>query len=105
MSVRHLFRERMMCSALLEHCTQLHRLSREERNIIMSLARGMSPAEIASVRGCHVKTISTLKRNAFLKMNVNSDIELIHYLYFLKSNPDSNQPVPQRCLSADKHYR
>ncbi|WP_353936665.1 helix-turn-helix transcriptional regulator [uncultured Citrobacter sp.] len=105
MSARHLFRERMMCSDLLEHCTQLHRLSREERNIIMSLVRGMSPTEIASIRGCHIKTISTLKRNAFLKMKVSSDIELIHYLYFLKSNQDPNQPVPQWCLSADKHYR
>lgn len=103
--VHHLFREGMMCSALLSYCARLHRLSSGEEYVITMLVQGVSPAEIASMRETNIKTISTLKRNAFLKLKVSSDIELIHYMYFLKNSPAFHQTALEWCLSANRYCR
>ncbi|EGP6736765.1 hypothetical protein I0J43_003680 [Salmonella enterica] len=55
-----------------------------ERNILADLFRGETLKEIAHKKGLSIKTISALKRRAFTKMQVNSDVNYIHYMYFLK---------------------
>lgn len=79
------FRESMISDVLLDRCAYLHRLTQKERNVIMDLARGKTQVEMACDRGLNAKTISQQKRNAFLKMQVRSDVACIHYLYFLES--------------------
>ncbi|EEK7952631.1 hypothetical protein G3163_004717, partial [Salmonella enterica subsp. enterica serovar Javiana] len=67
------------------YCAQLHRLTQGEQTIILDIVQGKSPTEIAYDRDISPKTISTQKRKAFMKMQVSSDVDCIHYLYFLKS--------------------
>ena len=70
---------------VLEYCMQLHRLTPGEREVVYFVVKGISQKEMAFLRNVSVKTISTQKRSAFMKMQVSSDVECIHYIYFLKN--------------------
>lgn len=102
MSFRKSMAENIAARGLLEYCAQLHRLTPGEAEVIHWVAKGVPQKEMAFLRKVSIKTISTQKRSAFMKMQVSSDVECIHYLYFLKNqltNPAPVSPSPQQIIS------
>lgn len=69
---------------LFLYCACMHELSSAESDIVKELLKGRTTREISKIRHISPKTVSVQKRSAFRKMRINSDIELVHYFYFLK---------------------
>lgn len=65
-------------------CTVLHRLTPAESRALILAVKGKKLREQA--RECYrsARTLSSQKRSAYGKMGICSDIEFIHYLYWLR---------------------
>jgi DNA-binding NarL/FixJ family response regulator len=59
------------------------KLSKREQEVFKYLITGCKTNKIAEILGLKSNTISTMKRNIFLKLKVNSTIEL--YNLFLQA--------------------
>ena len=69
---------------LLLYCAGLHGLSPRETEMVISIVQG-DRFNLIKMSGEHrsAKTFSAQKRNAYRKIGVKNDVELIHYLYWL----------------------
>lgn len=57
------------------------RLTDVEERVVTYFYRGFSLAQIANIRGMHVKTVSAHKRAVMNKLNLSSSAELIHIMH------------------------
>lgn len=57
------------------------RLTDVEERVVTYFYRGFSLAQIANIRGMHVKTVSAHKRAVMKKLNLSSSSELIHIIH------------------------
>lgn len=73
-------------------CTVLHRLTPAESRALILAVKGKKLREQA--RECYrsARTLSTQKRSAYGKMGIQSDIEFIHYLYWLRERMQVRLP-------------
>ncbi|EAO9945148.1 hypothetical protein R497_24710 [Salmonella enterica subsp. enterica serovar Havana] len=73
-------------------CTVLHRLTPAESRALILAVKGKKLREQA--RECYrsARTLSTQKRSAYAKMGIHSDIEFIHYLYWLRERMQARLP-------------
>lgn len=94
MSFRAFLIDNAAPSEVLEYCKQLHRLTPGETEVVSYIVKGVFQKEMALLRRVSIKTISTQKRSAFLKMQISSDVECIHYIYFLKNQLAHSASVP-----------
>ncbi|WP_071837621.1 LuxR C-terminal-related transcriptional regulator [Serratia symbiotica] len=62
-----------------EDC-RFQRLSYSEKNIIRYIGLGFSVSTISRMLKKNVKTVSSQKRSAMRKLNMNRDIELYQFL-------------------------
>ena len=68
-------------SYALSICAIEHKLSATELKIISFIANGVSLTEVSPITQRSIKTLSTHKRSAYVKIGVESDVGFIHYLY------------------------
>ncbi|EGC4270891.1 hypothetical protein JNC30_004674 [Salmonella enterica] len=73
-------------------CTVLHRLTPAESRALILTIKGQKLREQA--RECYrsARTLSAQKRSAYGKMRIRSDIEFIHYLYWLNERMQVRLP-------------
>lgn len=71
-------------SSLFLYCACVNELSSSESDTIRELVKGRTSIEIARDRGISTKTVSVQKISAMKKMKIKSDIQLVHYFYFLQ---------------------
>lgn len=73
-------------------CAVLHRLTPAEARALIMAVKGKTLREQA--RECYrsTRTLSTQKRSAYEKMGIHSDIEFIHYLYWLRERMKVSLP-------------
>ncbi|EBW2193854.1 hypothetical protein CSU57_05880 [Salmonella enterica subsp. enterica serovar Infantis] len=73
-------------------CTVVHRLSPAESRALILTVKGKKLREQA--RECYrsARTLSAQKRSAYEKMEIQSDIEFIHYLYWLRERMQIRLP-------------
>ncbi|HHA3672170.1 TPA: LuxR C-terminal-related transcriptional regulator, partial [Salmonella enterica subsp. enterica serovar Muenchen] len=64
-------------------CAKRHKLSQKELEVIAIVISGSRFKDIARTDGRSIKTLSAQKRNAYLKIGVSNDVELLHYIYWL----------------------
>lgn len=60
------------------HCTSP--LTYRECEILSAIRRCMTPIQVAKRFNCSIKTVSAHKRNAMIKLNINSDTALYYWL-------------------------
>lgn len=99
MSFRDGYTRQEMSSELLFHCSVINRLTPSESAVIYAVARGIPLADVAEVKNVSYKTLSVQKRSAYRKMQVNSDVEFIHYLYSLRGATFPPKMCPAFVLS------
>lgn len=64
-------------------CAKRHKLSPKELEVIAIIASGTKFSDVARTDNRNVKTLSAQKRTAYLKIGVSSDVEFLHYIYWL----------------------
>ncbi|BBU05811.1 MULTISPECIES: response regulator [Aeromonas] len=69
----------LLAEAGLDHHTSLARLTPKECEVVRLLASGMSVTQVAEYLHRSVKTISTQKKSAMLRLGLQSDSSLFHY--------------------------
>lgn len=79
-------------SYALSICATEHKLSTTELKIISFIANGVSLTEISRIMQRSIKTLSTQKRNAYVKLGVQSDVGFIHYLYAINFTLNEASP-------------
>ncbi|MGL6551250.1 response regulator [Aeromonas hydrophila] len=69
----------LLAEAGLDHQTGLVQLTPKESEVVRLLAGGMSVTQVAEYLHRSVKTISTQKKSAMLRLGLQSDSALFHY--------------------------
>ncbi|KTA78661.1 capsular biosynthesis protein [Aeromonas salmonicida] len=69
----------LLAEAGLDHHTSLVQLTPKESEVVRLLASGMSVTQVAEYLHRSVKTISTQKKSAMLRLGLQSDSALFHY--------------------------
>ncbi|POG24017.1 DNA-binding response regulator [Aeromonas bestiarum] len=69
----------LLAEAGLDHQTGLAQLTPKESEVVRLLAGGMSVTQVAEYLHRSVKTISTQKKSAMLRLGLQSDSALFHY--------------------------
>ncbi|CAM3859614.1 response regulator [Aeromonas bestiarum] len=69
----------LLAEAGLDHQTSLVQLTPKESEVVRLLASGMSVTQVAEYLHRSVKTISTQKKSAMLRLGLQSDSALFHY--------------------------
>lgn len=69
----------LLAEAGLDHQTGLVQLTPKESEVVRLLASGMSVTQVAEYLHRSVKTISTQKKSAMLRLGLQSDSALFHY--------------------------
>ncbi|MFQ2203613.1 response regulator [Aeromonas hydrophila] len=69
----------LLAEAGLDHKTGLVQLTPKESEVVRLLAGGMSVTQVAEYLHRSVKTISTQKKSAMLRLGLQSDSDLFHY--------------------------
>lgn len=70
-----------------------------EVKVLQQIAFGVSLNELSKSCFRSVKTLSSHKRNAFKKIGINTDAELIHYVYWLYAQlANSNRNIKNKQL-------
>jgi two-component system capsular synthesis response regulator RcsB len=69
----------LLAEAGLDHQTGLAQLTPKECEVVRLLAGGMSVTQVAEYLHRSVKTISTQKKSAMLRLGLQSDSALFHY--------------------------
>ncbi|WP_346210303.1 response regulator [Aeromonas salmonicida] len=69
----------LLAEAGLDHQTSLVQLTPKESEVVRLLAGGMSVTQVAEYLHRSVKTISTQKKSAMLRLGLQSDSALFHY--------------------------
>jgi two-component system capsular synthesis response regulator RcsB len=69
----------LLAEAGLDHQTGLVQLTPKESEVVRLLANGMSVTQVAEYLHRSVKTISTQKKSAMLRLGLQSDSALFHY--------------------------
>ncbi|WP_240485582.1 response regulator [Aeromonas bestiarum] len=69
----------LLAEAGLDHHTSLVQLTPKESEVVRLLASGMSVTQVAEYLHRSVKTISTQKKSAMLRLGITSDSALFHY--------------------------
>ncbi|CAJ1837829.1 Transcriptional regulatory protein RcsB [Aeromonas hydrophila] len=69
----------LLAEAGLDHQTSLGQLTPKESEVVRLLASGMSVTQVAEYLHRSVKTISTQKKSAMVRLGLQSDSDLFHY--------------------------
>ncbi|CAJ1792496.1 LuxR C-terminal-related transcriptional regulator [Aeromonas salmonicida] len=69
----------LLAEAGLDHHTTSIQLTPKESEVVRLLASGMSVTQVAEYLHRSVKTISTQKKSAMLRLGLQSDSALFHY--------------------------
>lgn len=67
-------------------CAKRHKLSPKELEVIAIIASGSKFSDVARTENRSTKTLSAQKRTAYLKIGVRSDVDFLHYIYWLSEN-------------------
>ncbi len=71
----------------------LESLSMRETQVLMMIAQGTKTQEISEILNLSPKTISTYRARLFEKLDVNSDIEMLHMAMRYGVLDESNMPI------------
>lgn len=66
---------------LIQYCCAANNLSKSEGKVLNYIAKGLTISDVARIQHISIKTVSLHKRSAYKKMEVNSDVNFIHFLY------------------------
>jgi len=85
--------QQLALSVLPGEINPMNTLSMRETQVLMMIAQGTKTQKISETLNLSPKTISTYRARLFEKLNVNSDIEMLHLAMKYGVLDESNMPV------------